>query len=185
MSHGHAHEEPAIHGVVAQFDNSDALVEAAKKAYAAGYREMDAYSPIPVHGLPQAIGCKKSKVPTIVFIAGVSGAIGGFLLQAVTAAHIYALDIGGRPYVSWPSFMPITFESGVLCAGLTAVIGMFAINGLPRPHHPIFNAPNFERASADRFFLCIEATDSKFDAAEVTSFLSGLGPENVAEVAND
>lgn len=185
MSHGHAHHEPAIHGVVAQFDDSDALVHAAKKAYAAGYRDMDAYSPIPIHGLPQAIGCTKSKVPMLVFIAGVSGAIGGFLLQAVTAAVIYPMDIGGRPNVSWPSFIPITFESAILAAGLTAVVGMFVMNGLPRPHHPIFNAPNFERASCDKFFLCIEATDAKFNTAEVTAFLQGLGPENVAEVPND
>jgi len=185
MSSAHAVTGPGIHGVAAQFSTSDALLEASKKAYGQGYRDMDAYSPIPVHGLPEAIGCKKTKVAAITFIGGILGAVGGFLMQYWMLGIAYPVNVGGRPLFSWPAFIPITFEAGVLVGGLTACLGMFAINNLPQPYHPIFNAPGFERASVDKFFLCVEATDEKFDKDEVRRFLEGLNPENVCEVPND
>ncbi len=183
MSHGPA--KPEIHGVAAQFSDSGDLLRAAKKAYDAGYREMDAYSPIPVHGLPEAIGCKKSKVPILAFIGGFGGAGLGFLMQAFLSVHAYPLEVAGRPFLTWPAFIPITFESGILIGGLSACIGMFILNGLPQPYHPMFNLEGFDRASSDKFFLCIESTDRRFDKSNVTEFLQGLSPENVAEVPND
>ena len=181
----HAPAQPELHGVAAQFADSGSLIKAAKKAYDKGYREMDAYSPIPVHGLPEAIGCKKSKVPMLTFIGGFGGAIGGFAMQAFLSTHAYPLEVAGRPFLTWPAFIPITFECGILLGGLATCFGMFALNGLPRPHHPIFNCEGFDRASCDKFFLCIESTDRRFDKNEVTAFLEGLSPENVAEVSND
>ena len=185
MSHGNEETEPAIFGLIAEFEDPHELIHAAQKTYDEGYREMDAYSPIPLHGLPEAIGCKKSVVPKIAFCMGMCGAVGGFMLQYATNGLHYGHVVSARPMFSWPSFMPITFESGVLAAGISIVFGMLALNGLPRLHHPIFNAPGFDRATTDRFFLCIEATDSKFDADATRAFLEGLKADSVSEVPND
>lgn len=181
---GYAFEEAplGIHGVIAEFDTPEALVVAAKKAYRAGYRKMDAYAPMPVHGLAEAIGMKKTWLPAVIFCCGLGGALGGFLLQAFAMGHHYAYNVGGRPPVSWPSFIPVTFELGILSAGIAALVGMAAFNRLPQLYHPVFNAKNFERASQDKFFLCIEAEDSKFDIERVTDFLRGLDAVDVSEV---
>ena len=170
-----------LHGLIAEFEESEEVIEAAHKAYAEGYRDMDAYSPIPLHELSEAIGCTKSIVPRFVFVGGILGAIGAFTLEYGTAGFLYALNVGGRPYFSWPAFIPITFEGGILIAAFSAVISMFVLNGLPRHHHPVFGVPGFERATTDRFFLCIEATDNKFDKEATRAFLEGLGAHNVSE----
>lgn len=180
-----AEEETAAYGIMAQFRTADDLLAAAKRAHAAGYRAMDAYTPFPVHGLAEALGQNDVRVGWIVFVAGVLGAIGGYLLQFITAATEgigYPHNVGGRPFHSWPSFIPVTFECTVLVASFGAVIGMLAMNGLPRPHHPSFNAPTFERASLDRFYLCIEAADPSYDAAKARQMLEELGAERVDEV---
>jgi hypothetical protein len=168
---------------MAEFEDHAQVVEAAKRAREAGYRCMDAYTPFPVEDLPEALGCKATTVPLIVLIGGIAGALGGYFMQWYAMAVDYPLNIGGRPFNSWPAYIPITFELLVLCAATSAVVGMLALNHLPQPHHPVFNVPGFARASTDRFFLCIEARDPKFDASTTRRFLEGLKPKTVQEVA--
>lgn len=171
-----------LHGIIAEFESADELIRAAKRAREAGYTHMDAYSPFPVHGLAEAIGFEDHKVPWVVFISGVIGAVAGFALQYYVSVVDYPLNVGGRPYLSWPAFIPVTFETTVLFAAFGAFIGMLALNGLPRPYHPVFNAPRFERASQDRFFLCIEATDPRFDRVKTRQLLESMGARLVSEV---
>lgn len=180
MSH---HDDiPTTYGVMAQFGDSDGLLHAAGRARAAGYTMMDGYSPIPVHGLYEAMGFKRSILAWLVglgAIAGFSTAVG---LQVFCSAIDYPLMVGGRPFISWPSFIPICFELTILFSAMTAVFGMFTLNGLPQPYHPVFNAENFDQATSDKFFFCIEADDPHYDEKEVTDFLSSLNPENVCLV---
>lgn len=173
---------PLHFGYIAEFSSAPELVEAAGRAYHAGYRQMDAYSPFPIHGLSEALGQRPTVLPWLVFAGGLIGGFAGYMLQFWTSAIDYPLNVGGRGLNSWPAFIPITFECIVLFAAFAAVLGMFAMNGLPRPHHPIFSAKNFERASVDRFFLCIEATDPLFDPVVTRRFLEGLNPHAVSEV---
>jgi hypothetical protein len=173
---------PRLHGLMAEFANAEELMAAVKAAYDAGYRRMDAYSPLPIHGLAEALGFRRPKLPLIVFCGGIIGALAGYGLQYWTSAIAYPVNAGGRPLHSWPSFIPVTFETTVLFAALSAVLGMLALNGLPMPYHPVFNVPSFRYASRDRFFLCIEARDPRFDQQETRRFLEGLGPAEVADV---
>ena len=182
MSHGEAHE-PAVYGLMAEFENATALVEAATRARLEGYREMDAYSPIPIEELNEALGLRRTRLPALVLLGGILGGLGGYALQLWTQAVAYPLNIGGRPLHSWPQFIPVTFETTVLGAALAAFVGMWAFNKLPMPYHPVFNVPAFARASTDRFFLCIEAADKKFDPHATRRFLEGLHPVGVSEVA--
>src|SRR5262245_26607367 len=174
--------QPPIYGLLAEFSDPTELVAAARRAHEAGYRQMDAYSPFPVEGLAEALGFHRTRVPLIVFIGGLVGCIGGYFLQYYVAAIHYPLNIGGRPLNSWPSFIPITFELTVLIAALSAVLGLLALNGLPMPYHPLFNAPRFARATQDRFFLCIEANDAQFDREETRRFMERLVPREISEV---
>ncbi|TDI84539.1 MAG: DUF3341 domain-containing protein [Caldithrix sp.] len=167
---------------MAEFDGPEQLIEASRKAYEAGFRQMDAYTPFPVEGLPEAVGFKESKLPLIVLIGALVGGTLGFAMQYFASVIHYPLNIGGRPLNSWPSFLPITFEMTILVAAFSAVLGMFALNGLPQPYHPVFNVPRFALASRDRFFLCIESEDEKFDPEETKKFLESLQPRDVFEV---
>ncbi|MCE2432364.1 MAG: DUF3341 domain-containing protein [Candidatus Latescibacteria bacterium] len=171
-----------LYGLLAEFDGPDELLKAARDAYAEGYRKMDAYSPMPIHDLSESMGYDKHRVPTIVLICAILGACSGFGLQYWVSVIDYPLNVGGRPLLSWPSFIPVTFELGVLFSAFGALIGMLILNGLPRPYHPVFNVPNFERASGDGFFLCIEAEDPKFDISETRSFLESLKAKKVDDV---
>lgn len=171
-----------LYGLLAEFDGPDELLKAARDAHAAGYRKMDAYSPMPIHDLSESMGYDKHRVPTIVLICAMLGACSGFGLQYWVSAIDYPLNVGGRPFLSWPSFIPVTFELGVLFAAFGALIGMLILNGLPRPYHPVFNVSNFERASGDGFFLCIEAEDPKFDISQTRAFLEGLKAKKVDDV---
>ena len=171
-----------IYGVIAEFDTADGVLNAAQRAYAEGYREMDAYTPFPVEGLAEAIGFHQTYVPLLCLIGGLMGCTGGFFLQWWPNVIGYPLNIGGKPYNSWPQFIPITFELTVLLAGLATVFGMLALNGFPMPYHPVFNAKNFELASRDKFFLCIEARDEKFDAQKTREFLLSLNAHEVSEI---
>ncbi len=175
-------EEPKIYGIIAEFDDPDALIAAAGRAREDGYRNMDAYTPFPVHGLAEALDFKDNRLPWMIFLAGIAGAFGGFGLQYFVSVIDYPLNVGGRPLNSWPLFIPVTFECTILLAAATAVFGMLFLNGFPRPHHPIFNAPNFERASQDGFFLCIEADDPQFDPRRTRLFLERLDARSVNEV---
>ena len=181
----HARKEmPRLHGLMAEFENADQLVKAAEASYARGYRQQDAYSPYPIHALSDALGQPKSKVPFLMLCGGIVGALTGFFLQYITSVHVYPMNIGGRPLNSWPSFIPVTFEVTILFAGITGVLSMILLNGLPRPHHPAFNVERFSGASTDRFFLCIESTDPMFDRQETEEFLRSLQPSEVSEVEN-
>jgi hypothetical protein len=174
--------ESSIYGIAAEFASHERLLEAARAARDQGYRRMDAYTPFPIEGLVEALGRKRTILPLIVLIGGILGGSGGYFMEWYANVVSFPLNIGGRPLHSWPSFIPITFELTVLCAALTAFIGSLAMNKLPQPYHPIFHVPNFERASVDRFFLCIEARDAKFDASAVRRFLESLTPIAVSEV---
>jgi Protein of unknown function (DUF3341) len=171
-----------IYGIMAEFDGPEALLEAAHRSFAEGYRRMDAYSPFPIDGLAEAIGFQKTRIPLIVLIGGILGCIGGFYLQYWAAVIDYPLNIGGRPLNSWPMFIPVTFELTILAAALSAVLGLFALNGLPMPYHPVFNVERFQLATRNRFFLCIESIDPKFDREATRRFLESLGPQGVYEV---
>ena len=180
-----AHVEPTstLHGLMAEFDNPTALVEAATKARLDGYRKLDAYSPIPIEELNEALALKRTRLPVLVLLGGIVGGLAGYGLEYWSQAIAYPLNIGGRPLHSWPHFIPVTFETTVLGAALAAFVGMWALNGLPMPYHPVFNVPAFARASRDRFFLCIEAADPRFDRHATQKFLESLHPLGVSEVA--
>jgi Protein of unknown function (DUF3341) len=173
---------PAIYGLLAEFEDPTSLVVATDRAYEHGYRCIDAYSPFPIEELHHAIGMHHTRLPLIVLIGGLVGCIGGFLLQYWVSAVAYPVNVGGKPLVSWPAFIPVTFECTILGAALSAVLGMLALNGLPQPYHPVFNVPRFALSSRDRFFLCIEADDPLFDREETRRFLERLVPRQVSEV---
>ena len=175
-------EAVRIYGLMAEFDDPATLLAATRDSYQEGYRRMDAYSPFPVEGLAEALGARRKAVPLIVLLGGLVGCFGGFFMQYYIAAIYFPLNIGGRPLNSWPAFIPVTFELTVLVAALSAVFGLLALNGLPMPYHPTFNVPHFKSASRDRFFLCIEATDPKFDRYTTREYLLSLGPREVNEV---
>jgi hypothetical protein len=173
---------PAIYGVMAEFDDPTAVVAATRRAYEEGYRRMDAYSPYPIEALSEAVGPHKERLPLIVLIGGIIGLVGGYAMQYYVSVINYPLNVGGKPLHSWPAFIPITFETTVLGAAMAAIFGMLALNGLPEPYHPVFNAPNFALATRDRFFLVIESRDPKFDHDATTGFLRSLGAQEVADV---
>ncbi len=177
-------DAPDVYGVLGEFASAEELLEAAHATREAGYQRTDAYAPFPVHGLADALGARPTRLPLIVLIGGICGGVLGYLMQYYMAAADYPLNIGGRPPHAWPSFIPVTFELTILGAALSAVLGMLALNGLPRPHHPLFSVPEFSLASQNRFFLCIEATDPKFDVAGATDFLSRLGSTHLQIVEN-
>lgn len=172
-----------IYGLLAEFDDANALVEAAKRTHAEGYRKVDAYSPFPIEAVWEALHADDRRVQLFVLLGGIAGCFAGFGLCYWTQVIAYPLNIGGRPYNSWPSFIPVTFETTILFAAFTAVIGMIALNGLPMPYHPVFNVASFSRASQDGFFLAIEATDPKFDRTRTLEFMRTLGAKEVNEVA--
>jgi hypothetical protein len=175
-------KRPPIYGLMAEFPDPISVVDAARRVRAAGYRKVDAFSPYPIEELSEALEFHKSKLPLLVLMGGAAGLVGGYGLQYWTSVIDYPLNIGGRPFHSWVAFIPPTFETTILGAALTAVLGMLALNGLPEPYHPVFNVPRFALASKDRFFICIEATDPKFDRDETGRFLASLGSRVVSEV---
>lgn len=175
-----------IYGLMAEFRTPEALVEATHKVKEAGYSRLDAFTPFPIEELIEEIAPGNTGVPSLVLIAGIIGALTGFILQYVGNIIDYPMNIGGRPLniTNWPSMIPITFEMGILLAAFTAAGSMVLLNGLPQPYHPVFNVPRFERASQDAFFLCVEATDPLFDRTKTSQFLRSLGPLQVNEIAH-
>src|SRR5260370_17531001 len=172
-----------VYGLMAECEEPEQLLEAAHRAYGAGYRNMDAYTPRPLDGLAEAIGFTRHCVSLLVLIGGLCGCVGGFMLLWWIPVIAYPHNVGGRPFNSWPMYIPITFECTVLLAALSSVVGMLAMNKLPMPYHPVFNVPEFAaRASVDRFFLCIESSDPKFNLDQTKAFLLELNPEDAAEV---
>ena len=170
------------YGLLAEFHDTSALVAAARRVTEAGYRHVDAFTPFPVHGLDEALKFRDRRLPLLVLAGGIAGAIAGFGLQVWINVIAYPLNFGGKPNYSWPMFIPVTFETTILFAAFAAVVGMIALNGLPMPHHPVFNAPRFALASRDRFFLVIEASDPKFDRTSTRNFLNSLHPHEVVDV---
>ena len=173
---------PRPYGLMAEFERPEELLAAARKAYAEGYRRMDAYSPLPIHGLAAAIGFTRTNLPIATFLCGLLGGLCGYGLQYWVHVIDYPINIGGRPMHSGPMFIPVTFELTILCAAIGTVVGLILLNRLPQPHHTVFNVPAFERASQDRFFLCIESEDDLYDAGSTRTFLEGLGAVDVSEV---
>jgi hypothetical protein len=173
---------PVTFGLLAEFESGDAMSHAIEKAVAAGYSHLDGYSPYPVGEAADALKFPKSEMGPVMFIGGITGACAGFIMQYWANTFGYSLNVGGRPYFSWPSFVPITFEMMVLTTALTGLFGLMALCGLPRYNHPLFNSKAFDRATRDRFFVCIEASDPKFALAETRAFLNDLHPLSVEEV---
>jgi hypothetical protein len=174
--------ERARWGLMAEFDSAEALLQATHRAYADGYRAMDAYSPFPVDGLAEALGSHHTRIPLIALAGGAIGATGGYAMQYLIHAVALPINIGGRPLNSWPAFVPVTFELSVLFAALFILAALLVLNGLPQPYHPVFNVPAFARASRDRFFLCVEARDARFEPQRTREFLGSLGPREVSDV---
>ena len=170
------------YGMMAEFDSATSLVEAAHRTHAAGYRKVDAYSPFPVEGLAEAIGFHSNAVPLVVLIGGLVGGLTVYLMQYWISAISYPINVGGKPYHSWPAFIVVTFEMTILFAGISAVLGMLALNGLPMPYHPVFHVPRFAFATKDRFFLIVFSSDPKYNSADVRRFLESLGPRSISEV---
>ncbi|MGA7411302.1 MAG: DUF3341 domain-containing protein [Bryobacteraceae bacterium] len=176
-------ELDGIYGAMAEFDTPEDLIEACEHAYTQGYRRMDAFAPMPVEGLAEAVGFKRNNVAKAVLIGGLCGVSGGFYLLYWITGVAYPLNVGGRPLFSWPAYIPITFECMILLSALTALVAMLAMNGLPKPYHPVFNVPEFTaKASRDGFFLCIESSDPKFAAVETVQFLREIGGREVTLV---
>jgi len=171
-----------VYGIMAEFASAQALVDAAKRTHEAGYQRIDAYSPFPIEGLAEEMGFHKNSVPLVVLIGGIVGGLTGYLMQYWMSAVDYPLNIGGKPAHSWPAFIVITFEMTILFAGISAVLGMLALNGLPMPYHPVFNVPRFALASKDRFFLIVFSSDPKYDLAGTRNFMEGLAPRSISEV---
>src|SRR6266851_9169692 len=182
MIHEH---RPHIYGVVGEFENERQLIQAAKKSREAGIKHVEAYAPFPVEGLSEALGLKRNKVALLTLIGGLCGGLGGFGFEYWVNVISYPLNIGGRPLNSWPAFIPVTFELTILGASLSAVFGMLALNGLPQPHHPLFNIERFKRASNDKFFLCIESHDRKFHLEETARFMQSINAQHVTEVRDE
>lgn len=176
--------KPSIYGVMAEFDNPTALVNAVREARARGYRKLDAYSPFPIEELSDALHLHRNKLPLIVLIGGILGGLTGYLLQYYVTVIYFPINVAGRPLHSWPMYIVITFELTVLFAAISAVMGLLALCGLPMPYHPVFNVPRFSRASQNRFFLCIEAADPLFERQATEAFLENLEAREVCEVAH-
>jgi Protein of unknown function (DUF3341) len=176
---------PRLYGLLAEYKSPEALIEAAQKTYARGYRRIDAFSPFPVEGLAEAIGFHHNRMPLIVLFGGILGGTGAFFMMWFSAVLNYPLNVGGRPLLSWPAFVPITFELTILGGALAAIFGMLSLNGLPMPHHPLFYVPDFSRASRSRFFLCIQADDPLFNLDDTRAFLASLEPRRIIDVPNN
>jgi hypothetical protein len=172
-----------LYGLMAEFETAGELVAAARRTREAGFRKFDAYTPFPIHELDDAMDLHDNRVSLFTLIGGLIGCAGGFGLASWVQGVALPLNIGGRPLISAPMYIPITFECTVLIGGLTAAISMILLNGLPSPYHPVFNVERFANASRSKFFLCIESDDPKFDRDLTVGFLESLGPEEIAEVA--
>ena len=173
-----------IYGLMAEFDNPSDLVRAARAAREKGYRKLDAYTPFPIEELSDVLHLHKNRLPLIVLFGGITGAILGYMLQYYVTVVYFPINIAGRPLHSWPAYIVITFETTILLAALSTVLGLLGLCGLPMPYHPVFNVPRFALASRNRFFLCIEATDPLFDPQATSDFLETLEPREVSEVAH-
>lgn len=174
---------PSTYGLLAEFDKPQALIDAARATYDAGFRKIDAFTPYPLEEAAEVIGFHKNHVALIALIGGICGFFAGYMLEYWVSTTAYPLNVGGRPFHSAPQFIPVAFETTVLGAALSTVLGMLGMNGLPQPYHPVFNSPSFAMsASKDKFFLLIEAEDPKFDEQETRNFLQQFNPLGISDV---
>ena len=171
-----------LYGLMAEFENPHDLVEATRRTREAGFTKLDAYSPYPIEALAEALDIHDRKLPAVVLGGGILGGLLGYALCYWTSVIAYPLNVGGKHFNSVPAFIVPTFETTILCAAFAAVFGMLALNGLPMPYHPVFNAPRFALASRDRFFLCIESRDPKFDETTLMAFFETLGAKEIVAV---
>jgi ActD protein len=174
--------EGFLYGLIAEFEHPADVLAAAQRTHEAGYRRVDAYSPYPVEGLSEALGFRDFWVPIIMLWGGILGALAGSSLLYYCMVISYPINVGGEPLFGWPIYVPITFECTILLCAISGVVGMFLLNRLPQPYHPVFEAPGFDRASSDRFFLCIEAADPHFDRGETQRFMESLGAMAISAV---
>ncbi len=174
-----------LYGLLAEFEGEEKLLSATAAARRAGFRQMDAYAPYPVKGIAAALGRGRTWVPALVLTGGILGGAGGYFMEWYAMAVDYPINIGGRPFNSWPLFIPITFELTVLTAAIFAIVSMLGLNRLPQPWHPLFSVPEFERASQDGLFLCIESSDPKFNSEATRQFLEKEGALQVIEVPHE
>src|ERR1700756_5598426 len=175
-------KDSRIYGLLAEFESVDSVISAAQRVNGACYRNIDAFSPVPLEELSEAIGFHKNGVALVCLVGGLLGGTAAFVLQWWINTIAYPVNIGGRPFNSWPSFIIVTFEMTILFSGLSAVFGMLALNGLPMPYHPVFNVPQFESVTKDHFFIVIFSSDKNYDAEQTRLFLEELKPISVAEV---
>lgn len=176
-------DDQPTYGLMAEFDSHTELLRAAEAVRDRGYRRFDTFTPYPIEGMMEAMGKSDHRLSYIVLFGGIVGALSGFFMEWFASVRSYPLNVGGRPWNSWPSFIPITFEMGVLFASFAALFGFMALSHLPKPYHPVFNVPRFSQATRDRFFLCIEAVDPRFDEPATRRLLEDLHPLGVYDVA--
>jgi len=172
----------ATYGLLAEFGEPSALIDAVRRCRDAGYRDIEAYTPYSVDGLPEAIGFRRNRVPLVTLLGAIAGGVGGYFLQWYSAVIDYPIKSGGRPLHSWPAFIPVTFELIILGAAVATFVGFLLLNRLPRLYHPVFNAPDFDLASRNRFFLCVRASDARFDAEETQALLQSAAPLRIIAV---
>jgi hypothetical protein len=178
-----AKDTPITYGLLAKFDTLESLLAATRQAYEDGYRKFDAYTPYPVEGLSQAMHLKSSPLPYVILLGGILGAVGGFFMLTYATVVDNRFNIGGRPYFSWPAYIPITFELTILLAALAGILGLFIVTRFPQPYHPVFNSEDFrQHASQDAFYLSIEASDPHYDLERTRQFLQGVGSSLVTEI---
>ena len=180
--HASHSSEAALYGVMAEFESAQAVVDAARRLVAEGFTKFDAYTPVPVEELNSIIHIKRTKLPAAVLAGGLIGMATGFGLQYWASVIEYPLNVGGRPFASWPAFVVPSYELTILFAALTAALFMIIANGLPQPYHPVFNVPRFSMASSDKFFLVVETVDPKFDSDQTPRFLQEIGAKGVYDV---
>lgn len=180
MSPELAHPDPTkVHGLMAEFMDPQAMLDAAEAVYAAGYRKYDAYTPFPISGMYEKLHFSPTWIQLLMLVGGLTGAGGAFLMMYYSSVLSWQWNIGGRPTNSWPAFIPTVFEVAVLVSMLVGFFGMLALNRLPRLYDPVFNVPSFRRASIDRFFLVIEAEDELFDLHRTGQLLRSLKPRRI------
>ena len=175
-------DRASLYGYLVAFDKVDELLVAAAAVRDAGYTRWDAHTPFVIHGLDVAMGVKKTVLPYIVFLAGLTGAAAGILLQWWTNAVDYPFLISGKPLFSLPANIPVAFETTILFAAISALVGMLALNGLPQLSHPLFSNRSFKRVTDDRFFISIEAQDPLFEVAKTRELLESVSDQPVEEI---
>ncbi len=176
-------ERDGLWALMAEYETAEALLAAAQVVHDAGYRHAEAYAPYAIDGLSEALGFRRSRIPAFTLVGGLVGGAGGYLMQWYAATVSYPEEIGARPLHSWPMFVPVTFEMTILFAALTAFFAVLIGNRLPRLAHPIFDAPDFDLATRNRFFLCLRRDDPAFDEVSAAALLDSTRPLRRAEVA--